>query len=263
MASCDGMSRPVSGSSMSSSSASWARARAMNTRCCCPPDSSPICRPENFAMPTCSRLSATRSQSPRPAWRSSPIFAHAAHHDHIGHTDREAPVDVGALGHVADADVAARAVAVDVRAAARGRQDAGDHLQQRALARTVGADDRDTLARPEVERDIVQRGRGAFVAHAHMIERDDGRVMLVRIVLSQQGSQGHTAHSTFNASTMVRSRRSASCSGSRARARPAAVTEWVSRSVTTLMPVSRANWSASCALAPASRKTAGAPVALT
>ncbi len=39
MPSCEGVSRPVSGSSINISSASCARARAMNMRCCCPPES--------------------------------------------------------------------------------------------------------------------------------------------------------------------------------------------------------------------------------
>ena len=66
--------------------------------------------------------------------------------------------------------------AVDAHRAARGRVEPGDDGQQRALARTRGADDGHGLARGQAEMDIaqnIQRAGGIGDRLENMLHRDD------------------------------------------------------------------------------------------
>ena len=67
------VSSPFSGSSGSTSPASGARARARKTRCCCPPDSSPMRLWARSDAPTRPSATLTMSQSALLGRRNSPI----------------------------------------------------------------------------------------------------------------------------------------------------------------------------------------------
>ena len=68
-------STPATGSSSTSSSGSLASAFAMSTRCCCPPDSSPIWRRRSSPSATDSIACATASRSAPWERRHQPCFA--------------------------------------------------------------------------------------------------------------------------------------------------------------------------------------------
>ena len=75
----------------------------------------------------------------------------------------EDEADVAVLGgHLGDI------LAVDVHAAAGGIEQSGDDPQQGRLARTAGAQQREELARLDVQVGIVERG------HAVVVEADRG-----------------------------------------------------------------------------------------
>src|SRR5262249_9424761 len=85
--------------------------------------------------------------------------------------DRDLREDVGdleRLGHAEAIEELGRppreVVAAKAHAAGRGRVESGDHVEQRGLAGAVGPDDREDLTRPNLERDVVERGQSAEVA---------------------------------------------------------------------------------------------------
>ena len=82
--------------------------------------------------------------------------------------DREGGEHLPSLGHLGQPsrdDPARRPArhiaATDADVPTRGDEDAAGSVQQRALTRTVRADQRDTLARVDVQRDAVDRDGGA------------------------------------------------------------------------------------------------------
>ena len=89
------------------------------------------------------------------------------------------------LEHEADPTLlhgkARRVQRVEEHGAAMRRVEAGDDAQQRRLARARGAEQRDELARRNVERDVAQRRIGAeveldpFDADLHAVLRLSGR----------------------------------------------------------------------------------------
>ena len=96
------LSTPANGSSSSRMPAPWAMPRATNARLRCPPESCPICRSARSVSSTRSSASSTAAWSAGRARRVEALAAVAAHHDDVAHGDREGPVDVLALRHVAD-----------------------------------------------------------------------------------------------------------------------------------------------------------------
>ena len=123
--------------------------------------------------------------------------ADAAHHDHVLDCHREAPVDLGALRDVGDADVAAGAVAEDVEAAAVGVQRPGDELEQRALARAVWPDDGDALAAADAEGYRLQRvaraaarGKPVVIGHPYVLRLQRRRAGLVGYSVRVVGGRG-------------------------------------------------------------------------
>ena len=69
----------------------------------------------------------------------------------------KAPIDVADLGHVAEeCSRLGRRLAADRDLALRRSQQAGDRLEQRALARTVAADDAGEDAAGDVQREVLK-----------------------------------------------------------------------------------------------------------
>ena len=151
-------SMPVIGSSSSSTSASWARARAMNTRCCWPPESCPIWFRR---APACRRGAGRPRRASRSACEARREPAHvriAAHH-----ARRRAPVTGKSQSTTSRWGTQAmrrprlrRGLAEQRHGAADQRHDAEDGLEQRALAAAVGPDDADDLAALDVGRDAAE-----------------------------------------------------------------------------------------------------------
>ena len=109
---------------------------------------------------------------------AAPAEAVAAHLHHFAHCDREAPVDIVDLRHVAQrAAHVVRALSVDLHPSALRTQQAGDGLEQRALAGAVAADDGGERARRQGEIELFEDRRSAvadgqpFAAH---FRADDG-----------------------------------------------------------------------------------------
>ena len=84
------------------------------------------------------------------------------------------------LEHEADAPLlhgeARRVQRVEVDGAAMRRVEAGDHAQQRRLARTRRAEQRDELAPGDVERDVAQ-GRVRAEIQLHALDADPNALL--------------------------------------------------------------------------------------
>src|SRR5262249_31637399 len=81
--------------------------------------------------------------------------------------------DASPLGRRQDRPVAARDLAGEADAPARGRGEPHDESQHAGLAAARGAEERDRLARSDGQREPVERGPIA-VAEDHVLERDRG-----------------------------------------------------------------------------------------
>jgi hypothetical protein len=91
----------------------------------------------------------------------------AAHGDHVAHLGRMLPVDLGPLRQVGDATAGPGGGApLDLDAPPGGADQPDDALEQRRLARPVGADDPDPLTGPDVEVHALE-GHAVAVAGAH------------------------------------------------------------------------------------------------
>src|SRR5690606_9909882 len=102
----------------------------------------------------------------RPRAPGRPHAAVATGHDDVAHREREVPVDVLGLRHVADDALAACDVgrdAVDRDGAGVRADETGDRLEQRRLARAVHADEAAHPAVPDRERRAVEREHVAVV----------------------------------------------------------------------------------------------------
>ncbi len=108
-----------------------------------------------------------RERPERPQARVAP------HRDHVAHADREAPVDVLDLRHVADRPgrQPVGRLALDAHGAAGRLDQPGDRLEQRGLARPVGPDDAHRRSAGQVERDPGERG-DALVADVQVVDFD-------------------------------------------------------------------------------------------
>ena len=93
-------STPEVGSSSSSRSGRWRSARAMNTRCCWPPESSRMWRSPSSPMPSRCSTAATSARSARLAQGSSRPSVRAIRTHWLTVTGKR-PVDRLDLGHVA------------------------------------------------------------------------------------------------------------------------------------------------------------------
>ena len=163
------------GSSNSSSSGCMARARAMATRCCCPPDSWPgrLCwwsrRPtrSSRARPApWPRARTGHARAPAPAPR--PERAHVREQVEL----LEHHADLGA--HARQAPVVAHRDAVDLDAAAVIGFQQVHAAHQRRLAGPGRADEGDDLATGHVQVDAVQRGEGAVVFSSAQAQQRGG-----------------------------------------------------------------------------------------
>ena len=85
-------SSPDVGSSRKITCAFVNSARARNTRCCCPPDSSRMCRPPSPSSPRRSRTCAISARSDLEI-HGSRKASRPRHADALGDGDREVPVD--------------------------------------------------------------------------------------------------------------------------------------------------------------------------
>ena len=158
-------SRAPKGSSMSRTSASWAKARAMATRWRMPPDSS---KGRLVAKPSrCTERSSASARSRRSLAADAP--------------QPQRQLDVGAHGepreqrrlleHEGDA-------APGVDGAGRRLVEPGDEVEQRALAAARRADEADELAGLDLEVDAVEGGHGAVAVPVdlrHAVEADGGQ----------------------------------------------------------------------------------------
>src|SRR5690606_36568355 len=114
--------------------------------------------------PAPAELLANGSGGGRPRARGRPAAAVATGLDDVAHREREVPVDVLGLRHVADDALAACDVgrdAVDRDGAGVRADETGDRLEQRRLARAVHADEAAHPAVPDRER---RAGEGQHVA---------------------------------------------------------------------------------------------------
>ena len=97
-----GRSTPAVGSSRKKRSGSPARARAMSTRCCWPPDSVATLSAARSARPTTSSASSIARRSARDSGREQPAAAEPAGRDHLPHRRGYAGRGAGALGDEPD-----------------------------------------------------------------------------------------------------------------------------------------------------------------
>ena len=113
------------------------------------------------------RLAVGRARSAPDADRRVPT-----HHHDLADRDREAPVDELRLGHVGDpAGGLARWAAQHLDRPRPDRQQPRDDLEQRALARAVGSDDREQRPAPDGEADVLE-GDAVPVSRADTCEPD-------------------------------------------------------------------------------------------
>src|SRR5665647_2806705 len=171
----------------------------------------------------------------------------APHHHHAVHGDREAPVDLLALGHVGDGiRLAAGRAAVQEHAPAAQGQQADQGLEERRLAGSVGPHDRHLGAVRHGHGHGVE-GRPAVVAHGGVLDGEVGPGCAVA------GDHYCRASTILFVSNFIMSMYvGATPSGS--------VSEWSSRSSTTVMPVSAAICSASLGFSSICTKMALAPL---
>ena len=200
-------SMPVTGSSRRNRSGSAASARARNTRRRWPPESRPICVRRWPSIWTCTSASSDGAPvvAARPADRPEP--REAAHHHDVLDRDRECPVHELRLGHVGDAAaLAARRRAEDLDPPRPRLEQAGHELEQRALARAVGPDDREQAAGLHGERHVLERDALA-VARRHVAQPHVGVGMRVRGVHVGRVRVGPLARVLVQPGVAVRCRR--------------------------------------------------------
>jgi hypothetical protein len=106
----------------------------------------------------------------RPGAAHAPEAREAAHHDHVLDRDGEGPVHELRLRDVGDATrLAAGRAAEDLDPPRPRAGEAGHQLEQRALARTVGPDDREQAPRLHGNRDVLE-GHAFAVARGHVAQ---------------------------------------------------------------------------------------------
>jgi len=97
------------------------------------------------------------------------------HHHDVLNRDRERPVNLAPLWHIRDTDVALGTTPGDPNLPTCRVQNAGNHLEQRALSGTVGANDGNPLTELQAKRDVIERGC-AVIAHRQLQNLQDRRV---------------------------------------------------------------------------------------
>ena len=146
-----GTSSPEKGSSSSSSRASWTSPRAIRTRWRWPPERSPKVSSGDRARPT---RSSAASREPALGTAGPPPPGQARERAHQRNLQRgDGVVEAGALG-LGDG----RRRPADLDRPAQRPQLAEQDAQQRGLAAAVRAEQRDPLARLDVERDPSMAG---------------------------------------------------------------------------------------------------------
>ena len=162
-------SSAANGSSIRSTDGSWTSARQSATRCCMPPDSSYGLRLSNPSSPASERSSSARTRS-APLVELQDLGRQQHVLDHVPPRQQR-----GALEH--QADVAPRCVdacAVHAHLAGARRQQARDDPEQRRLAAAGAPDERDELALPHLEVDVVERVQALAAAAKDLGDRVDG-----------------------------------------------------------------------------------------
>ena len=149
-------SRPVVGSSSTSSDGCGIKACASSTRCRSPPDKLPSLRAELAGQPqSLERPLDLRAPRPRHAEKHGPALGR--HRHEVTHRDRQALVEIERLRHVADDFVV---VPLDADASCV-RHLAEQRPHERGLAAAVGADDAMNRAGANLEAHVLQDRRGA------------------------------------------------------------------------------------------------------
>ena len=151
-------SRSPVGSSATSIVGSVMIARAMATRCCWPPDSSDGKCSMRSVSPTIDKrgghvLLALAGRQIGQQQRQFDVFERGQHRHQVVELEDEADVaraPRGEIGLAQRGDVDA----ADAQTAAVGLVDAGNQVEQRALARTGRPHQRDVIAGGDIERDI-------------------------------------------------------------------------------------------------------------
>ena len=124
----------------------------------------------------------------------------APHQHHISYRHGEVPVHLRSLRYIADADVAARDRAVHVHTADHRGQNPGDSLQQSALARAVGTNDRDPFPTSQRERGVLQRGFAVAVVDSDPAELHHRSIRPMDFRFTHKRSQRHQVPHTCQAS---------------------------------------------------------------
>ena len=164
---------PAMGSSSTSSSGSLANARAMNARCCCPPDSSLTGRSANSARPTDSSACRAASRSSLRSGRHHPRRASLPVATISSTVAGTSDPRTGRCGTYPSRhrSLTSRGGAPNSRTSpADGVERPEQHLQERRLAGAVRTDERHELPRNDAEVDVLQDRR------APVRERDPGRL---------------------------------------------------------------------------------------
>ena len=163
------------GSSMSRSAGSKESARAIETRCCIPPESCHGWCPSKPVSSTSSIISRTRSA------RSAAVPADHLQRERDVLRDRAPVVEDGVLEDDAVVAVEARltgGLAVHHHVPGRGLDEVADDAQQRRLAASRRPDERDELARPDIEVDPLQGDDpAACELLADAAQGDDGALL--------------------------------------------------------------------------------------
>ena len=155
-------SRLPVGSSATISGGSLASARAIATRCCCPPEVLDGSLRAWSAMPTRSSRSIARSKRSRgvhspPKSIGSITFSTTVRVGSSWKNWKITPIVRPRHSAVLPSDSPARSWPADGHRAAGRPVDAGDHVHQRRLAAARPPDDRDELAPVHLEVDAVER----------------------------------------------------------------------------------------------------------
>src|SRR5438094_791943 len=151
----------------------WSAAVALSSRMVVPVSARKAASSES--LPVCALSSADDPVAPRLPWH---VVQHAV--DVHVLPRREVAVETGILEHHAEslADLGwmcGRVESVELERAARRPQQGGEHLDGGGLAGPVRPEEREDLAGPHVERDVVDR-LDVAARHDDVLDADDGTI---------------------------------------------------------------------------------------
>ena len=160
------------GSSQTRSVGSETIARAIETRCCWPPESSVgLCAARSARPTSCSAIAARFLRSRRrqlgQQQRQLDVLLRREHRHQVVELEDEADLGGAPLGERAAAELV-EPLAADRDAAARGHVEAADEVEQRRLARARRAHQGEEVALLDVEVDVVQHLDLLLAALVHL-----------------------------------------------------------------------------------------------